>query len=437
MAGGNTWSIHALPCQRLRRRRIQSRFRSGRGLVHTHGCATTMKRMSDKLISSELRNRIVALRHELHRDPELSTREFRTADRLEAELRDLHPKSISRVADSGVVARIAGRDSSAPMVAIRGDIDALPIQEETDADFASVNAGVMHACGHDLHAAWTVGAAYLLAEQPAEGDVLVVLQPAEETGEGANAMMDAGVIEGAAAIIGAHVDMRYALGMVVADVGPMAASADEFSIKLRGSGAHAARPHEGINPVTGGAAIVTALDAVVAQTVPPGTPAVITTTTFNGGAASNVIPESARITGSVRAVNEADREALHREITRVAESIAAAFNLNVVVEFLAGTPSLVNGPESAEWAREAVRRILGDNALQRLAEPNLGGEDFAFYLEKLPGCFFRVGGRAPDQDLIPAHSSRFLPTDEAVSVGAVVLAEAARVAASSIAASRT
>jgi len=386
----------------------------------------------DNLVSPELRDRLIALRHDLHRYPELSSRETRTADRLESELSALDPVSLRRIADTGVVARIAGRESSAPVVAIRGDIDALPIHEETGAEFASVNAGVMHACGHDLHAAWTVGAAHLLAENPADGDVIVILQPAEETAEGARKVMDAGGIDGAAAIIGAHIDMRYDLGTVVADAGPMAASADDFVIKLHGAGAHAARPHEGRNPIIGGAALVTALQTVVTQTLPSGTPAVITVATFNSGAASNIIPEVANISGSVRAVSAADRKSLHTEIVRVGESVATAFGLGVDVDFLAGTPPLVNDAESAEWAREAVKRVLGEGALKPLAEPNLGGEDFAYYLEKLKGCFFRVGGRAPDQESIPAHSSRFLPADEAVSVGAAILAEAARVAASSL-----
>jgi hippurate hydrolase len=390
----------------------------------------------DNLVSPHLRDRLIALRHDLHRHPELSSKELRTADLLESELQSLNPTMLRRLGDTGVVVRVAGRKPSAPVVAVRGDIDALPIQEETGADFASVNPGVMHACGHDLHAAWTVGAAHLLTENPADGDVLVILQPAEETAEGARRVMDLGGLDGAAAIIGAHVDMRYDLGTVVADVGPMAASADEFVLQLRGAGAHAARPHEGRNPITGGAALVTALQAVVAHAIPAGTPAVITVATFNSGTASNIIPEVALLSGSVRAVNAADRKTLLSEIVRVGESVAKAFSLEISVDFVAGTPPLVNDEESVEWAREAVKRVLGQGALRPLAEPNLGGEDFAFYLEKLPGCFFRVGGRVPGRESIPAHSSRFLPADEAVNVGAAVLAEAARVASTRLAEGR-
>ena len=384
------------------------------------------------LLPQDLSRRLIALRHDLHRDPELSLQEKRTADRLESELIKIKTRLVRRVAQTGIIARIAGRDPDAPVVAIRGDIDALPIQDATGVDFASRTDGIMHACGHDVHAAWTVGAAYLLAENPAEGDVLVLLQPAEETAQGALAVLESGELDDVAAIIGAHVDMRYALGTVVAQEGHMAASADEFVIRLTGAGAHAARPHEGINPIVGAAALVSVLQSVVAQNVPPGTPAVLTVATFNAGTASNVIPEDALLSGTVRAVDVATRNALHEEIRRIAEAVGSANGLRVTVEFLAGTPPLVNSMTSAEWVREAVRKLVGEDSLVQLAGPNLGGEDFAFYLERLPGCFFRVGGRGDGQEKTPAHSSRFLPSDDAVLVGAVVLAESARVASKAL-----
>jgi len=222
--------------------------------------------------------------------------------------------------------------------------------------------------------------------------------------------------------------MRYSLGTVVAQAGPMAASADEFSIELTGAGSHAARPHEGVNPIVGAANLVSALQSIVASNVAPGTPAVLTVATFNSGTASNVIPESASLAGTVRAVDTASRERLFAAISSVAEGVASAFGLALDLKFLAGTPPLINDTNCVEWTREAVGTVLGRDALVPLAGPNLGGEDFAYYLEKVPGCFFRVGGRALEQEMTPAHSSRFLPSDDAVLVGAAVLAEAARVA---------
>ncbi|MEX2015839.1 MAG: amidohydrolase, partial [Candidatus Hydrogenedentales bacterium] len=202
----------------------------------------------DKLIAPQLAKQLDELRQDLHRHPELSWQETKTSDRLHAALTALNPKSLQRVAKTGIVARIAGRNANAPIVAIRGDIDALPIQEDTGLPYASANAGVMHACGHDVHATWTVGAAALLAENPAMGDVLVVFQPAEEVGEGAMAVLESGALDDARVIFGAHVDRRFAVGEVVAQEGPLAASADSFEIVLTGRGAPGARPPEGRAP---------------------------------------------------------------------------------------------------------------------------------------------------------------------------------------------
>ena len=213
------------------------------------------------LFSADARSTLSALRRDLHQHPELAFTESRTATVLERELAALSPVSIMRVAGTGVVARMRGRTRGAPVVAVRGDIDALPIQEATGLPYASVNAGVMHACGHDVHAAWAVGAARLLAEQPATGDVLVVLQPAEETGEGAAAVMETGALDDVSAIFGAHEDRRFTIGQVVAQPGPLAAAADVFEIELVGHGAHGARPHESADPVVCAAAMISAFQS--------------------------------------------------------------------------------------------------------------------------------------------------------------------------------
>ena len=195
-------------------------------------------------------------------------------------------------------------------MAIRGDIDALPIQEATGLEYASETPGVMHACGHDVHASWTVGAAMLLRKSPADGDVLVLLQPAEEAAEGAAAVLATGALNGASAIIGAHVDRRYPVGQVVAQSGALAASADFFRIELVGSGAHAARPHESADPVVGAAALITALQTLVSRRLDPALPGVVTVASVHAGTADNVIPGTAEVTGTVRAVDSASRDLL-------------------------------------------------------------------------------------------------------------------------------
>jgi amidohydrolase len=382
--------------------------------------------LTEQLCPKDLSDRLIELRHDLHRHPELSFRENNTSDRLHEEMQRLEPRSLKRVANTGLLARIPGRDPRLRPVAIRGDIDALPIREDTGATFSSMIDGVMHACGHDVHAAWTVGAAHLLVRDPPAGDVIVLLQPGEETGRGAPAMIEAGSLEEVAAIFGGHVDMRFEIGTAVAQPGNVSASADEFTVELRGRGCHAARPNEGTDTIVGLATLVTSLQTIVARRVPPGVPAVVSVGTVEAGTAANIIPDAARLTGTVRAVDSVTRDLLHDELHRMAKSVAETHRLESTVSVKLGTPPLVNEHEFMTWVREAVTGLLGEDALRTLPVPNLGGEDFAFYLEKVPGCFIRIGGRRSDQEPVPAHTPRFLPDDDAVIVGAAVLAEIAR-----------
>jgi amidohydrolase len=381
-----------------------------------------------QVFSAALRDKLTDLRHDLHRHPELALQEFRTADRLCGELAQLSPSTVDRLTGTGVRARIPGTNNGLKAVAIRGDIDALPITEETGVHFASVNRGVMHACGHDVHAAWTVGAAHLLSDEPACGDVVIILQPAEETAQGAQAMIEAGALDGVSAIFGAHVDLRFEIGAVVAQAGNVAGSADEFFIELRGKGTHAARPHEGADPIVGAASLVTALQTIVSRRIAPGVPAVVTVGTITAGTATNVVPHSAQISGTLRAADHETRMKLQSHVQEIAAHVARVHGLLAECRVKSGTPPLVNPPEVIRWARDAVRRTLGDAACFDLPAPNLGGEDFAFYLERITGCFLRIGGRLPDQNPVPAHNPRFLPDDQAVLAGAVVLAELARTA---------
>lgn len=386
------------------------------------------QRVTERLFPAPLRERLVALRREIHADPELAFQERRTAARLEEALAALGAREIRRVTDTGIVLRIPGRNPAAPVVAIRGDIDALPIHEETGLPYASRTPGVMHACGHDVHASWAVGAAALLLAEPAEGDVVVLLQPAEETGAGAARLIDAGALDGVAMIFGGHVDRTFSVGQVVADPGPLAASSDTFEVVLTGRGAHAARPHEGRDPIVGAAALITALQQVVARRLHPAEAGVLTVATVHAGTATNVIPDVATLTGTIRAVTAGTRALLREELERVASGIAAAHDLAAQVRLSEGTPPLVNADEAADIARRAVAELLGPDALVPLGRLNLASEDFAHYLEHVPGCFLRIGAREEGGAPLPAHNPRFAPAEDALFVGAAVLAAAARAA---------
>ena len=388
--------------------------------------------MNDSTFKATERAQLTELRRALHRYPELSWKEEKTAERLEAALRSMGIDSIQRVAHTGLVARVRGTDRNAPITAIRGDIDALPIQEATGLPYSSEVPGVMHACGHDVHATWAVGAAMLLARQPARGDVLVVLQPAEEMGNGAPAILDSGALDGVSAIFGGHVDRRFPVGQVVAQPGPLAASADSFSIEVLGKGAHGARPHEGIDPIVAAAGIVSAIQTVVSRRLDPGATAVVTIGSIHGGTAPNVIPERVTLTGTIRAMQPDVRSALHDQVTRLATAIAAAHGATAKVAIDRGPPPVVNSEREAGWARTAAERVLGAGSVVPFGITNMGGEDFACYLERIGGCFLRIGAREPGGEPAPAHSPGFVAAEESIFVGAAVLAECAREAAANL-----
>ena len=386
-----------------------------------------------RLFSDEDVALLIELRRDLHRHPELSWKENRTSAKLADAVTALGAVDVRRVANTGVVARFAGRDRGAPVVAVRGDIDALPIEEATGLPFASTSPGVMHACGHDIHGTWAVGAALLLARQPAAGDVLVVLQPAEEVGEGAKAILETGALDDVKAIFGGHVDRRFTVGQVVADAGPLAASADTFDIELLGKGAHGARPHESADPIVGAAALITALQTIVARRIDPAAAAVVTVGSIHSGTAPNIIPERALLTGTLRATTPETRAAIGNEVRRIAESVAESYRLTARVNVNLGTPPIVNPTDGAGWARQAAAAVLGEAAVVPFGLTNMGGEDFAFYLERIPGCFMRIGAREDGGERTAAHSPRFTAAEESIFVGAAVLAESARVASAALA----
>ncbi len=369
---------------------------------------------------------LLGLRRDLHAHPELSWQEERTAEKLERALVALGARDVTRVAGTGVVGRLPGREPGSPTIAIRGDIDALPIQEETKLPFASSVNGVMHACGHDVHATWTIGAGMLLSREPALGDVVLVLQPAEELGAGARAILESGALDGIKTIFGGHVDRRFEVGQIVADDGPLAASADEFRIELLGQGAHGARPHEAADPIVGAAALIMALQTIVSRRVDPSDPAVVSVGHIHAGTASNVIPERAALTGTLRATTPRTRALLRAEVERLAASVAGSHRLTATVTLSDGTPPVVNDPKVAAIARAAAASLVGERNVVPFGLTNMGGEDFAFYQERVPGCFLRVGAREPGGERTPAHSPRFTVAEGAIFVGAAVLAECAR-----------
>ena len=369
-------------------------------------------------LSPELFDRLVAFRREMHTEPELSWQEHKTAQRIVAFLDELGIKYQQGVAGTGIIAELPGKNA-APYIALRADMDALPIQEETGLSFSSQVPGVMHACGHDGHTSMLLGAAALLCQEDnLPAPVRFIFQPAEETGNGALAMIEAGALEQVGYIFGGHLDRHFPAGTVAITDGPVNASSDQFCIEISGRGGHAARPHEAIDAVVVGSLLVMALQTIVSREVNPAHPSVITVGRFDSGTASNVIASHAQLEGSIRAQEQTVRESLHRSIQRIAKSIGELHDASTQVKIDLGTPALSNPSDVAELAREAVRISLGADALRKLEIANMGGEDFAYYMQHVPGCYVRFGSVLPGKEGFPAHSSRFDFDEEALNVGA-------------------
>ena len=389
--------------------------------------------MTTSLIDPEVFQRQVALRRDLHRHPELAWSENRTSDAIRRALDALGIPRRANVRGTGIVADIPGPETHS-RVALRADIDALPIQEETGVDFASSREGVMHACGHDGHAAMLVGAAELLCrERSRPCPVRLIFQPAEEKGEGALAMIDAGALDGAAMIFGGHVDRHYRSGTIVVSEGAVNASSDAFRIEIFGQGAHGARPHESIDAVVVGSLLVMALQTIVSREIDPAHPSVVSVGLFQAGSAPNVIAGRAVLEGTVRAQDETVRSHLNASIKRIAESIGQLHGARIAVAFRRGTPALANSPEMAALAREAALRTVGAANVLPLKSANMGAEDFSYYLQKIPGAYVRFGGQIPGREGFPAHSSKFDFDEETLAVGAAYYYHLARLAGEKIA----
>lgn len=382
-------------------------------------------------LASNLVARLIQLRRDLHAIPELAWEEHQTQARLLAELTDMGVTHV-KTCRTAIVARVPGKNPNAPVVAIRGDIDALPIQEETGVSYGSRFPGRMHACGHDVHASWAMGAAYDLLSVPAEGDVLVVFQPAEEVAQGARYLLETGILDEVRFIVGGHVDRQFETGQVLVHEGAISAASDRFDVTIAGASAHGARPHEGIDPIPAVAAWIQAAQTVVSRFLPPDTVAVVSIGKISAGSAHNIIPEKASIAGTIRSQTPEIRQKIHALLRQFSTHISQAYGVSAEIAIHLGAPPIVNAHPAVGWARDAVVSVLGEQALVTLPRPNMGAEDFAFYMEKIPGCFLRIGVRESGGLFVPAHSPRFDADESAIATGALILAQTARVASQAL-----
>jgi amidohydrolase len=372
-------------------------------------------------IISKLVPELTEFRRELHTHPEIGYEEFRTAKQVADRLAKIPGLEIrTGVAKTGIVA-ILGSGKSGPCVALRADMDALPITEQTGKPYASRTPGTMHACGHDGHTAALVGAAMVLSEISDElkGPVKFLFQPAEEGGAGARAMIEAGVLESppVAAIFGLHgiPDRSMKLGQIACCCGPAWAGAMSFAIEVRGVGGHAAWPHRTVDPIYIGAQIVTALQSVVAREVDPLDSGVVTVGKFHAGTAGNVIPDVAHLRGTVRALSPERLNAITERVGAIARSIAAAHRAEAVFTAYDGYPPVINHAlAEAVVAAAAERAVEAGSFLGREMRPLMGSEDFAFFTERIPGAYWFLGLRPEGEDYPPLHSPYFDFNDAAL-----------------------
>jgi amidohydrolase len=362
---------------------------------------------------------IVADRRTIHSRPELMYQEKETATLVAARLTDLGIEHRGGVGGTGVIGLVRGARPG-PTVLLRADMDALPITEESDAPYVSQNVGVMHACGHDAHTAMLLGAARILQERRAQfsGAVKLMFQPAEEGGAGAVKMINEGLLDDPRvdAAFAIHTNHDTETGTMTARGGPVLAGANAFTITVTGRGGHASRPHTTVDPVVIASQIVVTLQTLVSREVEPGVPAVITFGALLAGTVNNVIPDRARIMGTIRTYDAGLMEQLEARIETVAKGVASALRAEAKIEIQMHYPPTINNDAMVELAGGAVRR-LGINVAQ--GSPIMGAEDFSFVLQRVPGAMLMLGVRNPSwADPKPAHTAQFDVDEEALPLGA-------------------
>lgn len=371
---------------------------------------------------------IIALRRRLHSNPEVSFKEYKTTALITEVLTKLGIEIVPWGGETGVVGLLRGAKPG-PVVGLRADIDALPIQEENDCEYRSQVEGVMHACGHDTHTACLLGAAMLLAERrdSLAGTVKFIFQPAEEINSGAKLMIEKGVMVNPSldVIFGLHNSPNIPAGQVGLKPGPLMAAVDTTFLTVKGVGGHGAIPHRSRDPILAAAAIVQGLQTVVSRQVDPLDAAVISFGTIHGGHANNVIPDRVELTGTVRTFSPALRAEMPDRMRGVIAGVAAAMQTEAEFTYRNDLPAVVNPPELAEWCRGPLAKVFGAAGLVAPA-PSMGGEDFACFQELVPGVFLWLGvGNAAKGIVHQWHNPRFDADEDSLRYGAAALAQLA------------
>lgn len=370
-----------------------------------------------------LRDRVVEWRRHFHRNPELSFQEVNTSNYIAQQLAEFGNLEISRPTPTSVLARLIGPRPGRTL-ALRADIDALPIHEENTFEFASTVEGVMHACGHDSHAAMLLGAAYILSQHREElqGEVRFIFQHAEEQiPGGAQELVEAGVMDGVDAIYGLHLISWLDTGKIGLLSGPVMAGHDGFDITVNGSGGHAAYPHQVVDAIAVAGQLIGHLQHVVARHTDPLKNAVLSITHIHGGEGYNSFPEQVKMGGTYRSFDQAEREKMPGLIRRIIDGVAAAHGATCELDYRFGYRPLYNDPQLVELARSAAAEHFGPEVNEEML-PTMGAEDFSAYLQKAPGAFIYIGSRNVEKEShFPHHNPRFTVDEDGMDTGLKLL----------------
>lgn len=378
-------------------------------------------------ICKDLQDEIVTMRRDLHQIPEIGGDLPETKAYVMKKLTEMGIPFTENKSDSGLIAEIAG-GRPGKTIALRADMDALPIQEANEVEYISRHEGIMHACGHDAHTAMLLGAARVLSENKDRipGTVRLLFQTDEEGSRGAERTIKEGGLQGADAVFGTHIGTILSKdipsGTMVCTPGCCMASFDKFVIRVKGNGCHGSTPEKGVDPINIASHIVINLQEIVAREIAATKPAVLTIGHMEAGFAYNVIPSEALIEGTIRALEEDVRQELARRIKEVAETTARTFRGEAEYEMIWGAPPVISDPEMAALAADCAREVVGESrVIDRVDAPNMGGEDFAYFLNQVPGAFMFLSSSNPEKHTdVPHHNPRFNVDEDVLWIGSAM-----------------
>ncbi|MBW4637989.1 MAG: amidohydrolase [Gloeocapsa sp. UFS-A4-WI-NPMV-4B04] len=381
-----------------------------------------------KDLATKLAPRLIEIRRHIHSHPELSGEEYQTAAFVAGVLSANGVHVQEGIGKTGVVGEVQGTNSDSRLLAIRTDMDALPIQERTNLEYASRKAGIMHACGHDVHTTVGLGTAMILSQIADElpGNVRFLFQPAEETAVGASWMIQDRVMEEVTSVLSLHVFPSIEAGSVGIRYGALTAAADDLEIIIVGESGHGARPHEAIDAIWIAAQVITTLQQAISRTQNPLRPLVLSIGQINGGRAPNIIADQVKLRGTVRSLHPETRTNLPAWITQIVSNICDCYGARYQVNYRPGTPGVQNDLALSQLLQTAAEEAWGSDRVLVLPEPSLGAEDFSLYLEHAPGAMFRLGVGYKDRAVNhPLHHPQFDVDESAIVTGVVTLAYSA------------